>query len=591
MSVVAPPAPTTGVDSTAAPAERGRQRPGLGTALVCVAAAVLFLWPVLALFLGAFYDASPGRPANWGLGAFARAFGEPALPGVLRNTILFTAIVVPLAVLLGLALAVLSQLSNARLARVVTPVVVVAYATPPMFYAIGYALTGAGRAGVGNDLVRLLVDASPFNLTSWPGLVYVSVLRAGAFAYILFIGPVRALARSHDEAAQIGGAGLGTRIRTILAPILRPSISGVTVLLVISHVQLFDAVYILGGSARIDTLAVLSYRLLGQDGVPDFGAATAIGVLVLAVALVLSLAQQRAVRAGTSVTVTGKPEPRVRLDLGRWRRPVDVFLGIYVVLVLVIPLGSILLTSLLPFPGVYRPLSLKSYVETLTQPQTAASIATTLGLAVGGGLLAMVAAFLLGYLRVHSPHRRAAAFLTLAGMAPVVLSGTIGALGYIWAVVLIPPLRPLYGTFSLLLIALATSAVPTLLMLFTGAIAQVDPSLVAAARVSGAGRFRSTAGIALPLLAPTLVNGWYLAAVVIAGALDLPLVLGSAELRTVSSTVYESYANAIFGRTTALLVLLLVAFALTRLVVQLIFWGLRADLRPRLPILDRKGRR
>lgn len=585
MSAVttAPVRPARGAKTDRRRAIRPVDWPTVATTVVAVVCGVVLVWPVLALAVGAFHDTAPGNNAHWGFGAVQRAFDNPHFGTAIGNTVLFTVIVVPLSVAVGLTLALVGTASNARLRRLIGPTIVLAYAMPPMFYAIGYALAGSGRAGLVNDLVHAVAGLDPvLNATSWPGLLFVSVLRAGAYCYILLAGPVRALSRSQDEAARASGATLVDRLWSTVLPSLRPALGGAFILAIVSHIGLFDAIYILGNSSGITTLSVLSYRLLQTEGQPDFSAASVTGLLILLLAIALIVVQQRRLDARTTVTVSGKPEIPLAIEFGRVGRTIiDAIIIVYVFVFLVVPVGSIVVTSLQRFPGVYSGLSLRFYEKLFADSDALRALATTFGLGVLAGAFGVGLSIAIVAVRLNRPHGRLTSFIAASAMAPVALSGIIGALGYIWAVVLIPQTRGLYGSYWLLLLALAAGVVPASVMLLTGSMSQIDPGLLAAARASGDSWLRAFTTIVLPLMAPALVNTWFLSFISVVGALDLTLILGGPELKPASTFIYRAYANAGFGQATAMLMILLLSMVILRVALHILMWVVRSDLRPR----------
>ncbi len=565
---------------TESPRLPGLRRLHPGHLALWTVAILTTVWPVLALLIGTFWDNNIGAPANWGFGAFERALTSPRFGQALLTTALYCAIVVPVSMLLALFLSVIGSFSNARGRRLITPVMIICYSIPAMFYAIGYALVGSGRAGSGNDLYMLLTGShvAPFNFTSFWGLIFVSVLRSTTFAYILLIGPVSTLGKGQDEAARIFGARPGLRFWMILAS-LKPAFIATAVLVTIASVQVFDAVYILGTSSGVHTLSTLTYSFLNQQYV-DFPGASAVGSMLLGLVVILILIQNRATRDGRFTTVAVKPEAQLRLDLGPWRVAVDLFLALWALFAIVVPVVSLAVTSLIRFPGVYDTFSLANYATVWTNSQTYAALRTTAILATLGSTAAVAFALAMINMRKRLKGAGARSLLDIIMLAPKVMHGIVTAVAFIWAVTLFAPTRELYGTVWLLFLALTVSVIPVAYMLMSGAFAQLDPALDDAARMSGDTPVGIQLRVQIPLLAPSLINAWFLCAVAIAGALDVPLVLGSASLRVVASTVFEYFTfNGNYGASAAMLMLTLLIFAATALVLHVLVLLIRPDLR------------
>lgn len=556
------------------------------TDLVLLLAVSLFLvWPALALVIGMLFDNAPGTQAQWGLGAFERIVDHPHFPESLLVTLVMTAVIVPAGMAVGLAFALVSGLAERGLARVLDPLVLIAFTLPPLFYALSYAVLGTGRGGAVNAGFAALFGFSPgINFTSWNGLLFVSLLRAAAAAYIYLSPAVRNLTRSGDEAAQISGASLSTRLFHIILPQLRPALSGTAIVLIIVHLALFDAVLILGGPQQITNLSVLSYLLVQGDGAPDYPAASAIGLLILLATLGLVVLQRRVTHVARSATVSGRSEPGLRIRLPRAvRMVVFVLAGIWVFFLFAVPLASIGLTSLTPFPGVYTNLGFGQYLAVLGDGSFVRSLLLTLGIAGGAAVIGVAASLWILNVQYARPQGRLSGYINVAVMMPIAMSGVVGAIGYVWAILLVPGGVHIYGTPALLVIVLSASVIPGSVLLLRGAYLQFDEAMVEAARISGcddAGAFLHTR---LPLMLPAVVNVLYIAFIGSAGALDTALILGNASMRPLPALIYESYANTHFAKAATLLVFLLLTYALVRLALQVVVWIVRRDLRPSLP--------
>lgn len=87
------------------------------------------------------------------------------------------------------------------------------------------------------------------------------------------------------------------------------------------------------------------------------------------------------------------------------------------------------------------------------------------------------------------------------------------------------------------------------------AVSQVSAELEEAARVSGASAFRATVDVVIRLLAPTFLGGWLVGGLVLAGSLQIPLLLSTPNTKTLSVVVEDYYAQRRLGEATALVCL------------------------------------
>ena len=127
----------------------------------------------------------------------------------------------------------------------------------------------------------------------------------------------------------------------------------------------------------------------------------------------------------------------------------------------------------------------------------------------------------------------------------------------IWAVASVPGLRHIYGTLWMLLIAFTVGVLAASVQITSGAVRQISRELEDAALVSGASPLRVAVEITGRLLLPSLLFAWFLAAIMIIGDLDAPLMLSSAGTQTISIEIYNLFENSLESQAAALLTLVL----------------------------------
>ncbi len=188
------------------------------------------------------------RPKWVGLDNYIRLFRDEAFLTAMRNTVGLTIpnVVLRLAIALGLALALKSQIRFRALYRTIffMPVLTmpVAVATiwkwlyDPTFGPINYMLGQFGLprpewlAHPGTALIAVVI------VLLWSGVGY---------DMILFLAGLQNIPRDYYEAAQLDGAGAWRRFRDITFPLLTPTTFFLTVIAIISSLQVFDQVYVM----------------------------------------------------------------------------------------------------------------------------------------------------------------------------------------------------------------------------------------------------------------------------------------------------------------------------------------------------------
>ncbi|MFF5262034.1 carbohydrate ABC transporter permease [Actinomadura viridis] len=271
---------------------------------------LLFVAPMLLLFIvfrfvptaGAFllsltdYSLS-GEWSFIGVDNYTRLAGDDLFREALIVTLTYVAVFVPLTVLLSLGTALL-------LHRVVwgrgffRGVFFLPYVTSIVLAAVIWKWIYDAEDGLLNGLLGL-VSAGPVDFLGRAGAVLPSIAVTSAwkgfgYSMLILLAGLQSIPRSYTEAAMIDGAGAWQRFRHITLPLLRPVLFFVLVIETIQAFQVFDAMYVMTGGGPVRASYSLVY-LLYDSGFKffDFGYASAIGLMLFAVVLVVSLVQRR----------------------------------------------------------------------------------------------------------------------------------------------------------------------------------------------------------------------------------------------------------------------------------------------------------
>ncbi|HMS04929.1 MAG TPA: ABC transporter permease subunit [Burkholderiaceae bacterium] len=545
-------------------------RLGLWALLALVA--LLFVWPVVMLFVGIFRSGAPGMPGTWTLAGLSRVLGAPATYAALSNSMLYALFTTALATVLGAVAAFAATRTLAWGRQLLTPVMLLVFAAPNLLYAVAWSLLGDPGAGLLNQAARALTHpgVTVFNAFSWTGMVFVQALKLSSFCYLLLLAPFQNMNRSYEEASLICGAGrLGTLGRIDL-PLMLPALFGVVILGAVFGLGAFDIPQILGALAGIPVLSTEVYKTLNIAVPPDYAGASALGLFMMLTVVLLLVAQWSVLKANRFVTVTGKTFRQERWDLGAWNAAVGGGVLLFTLLTLVLPGVQLVLTSFQPAIGV-NSFTLSNYQSVLNDRQTVRGFQVTAALAVLSGFLATALALVLGQVG-----RREALWvqraLDAASLTPVMMPGVVLAVGLLWAYISVPGLRLLYGTFWLTLIGLVVFVMPIASRAIGGALVQISADLEEAAAISGASPARVLIDIVLALISRSFLASWLVAGVVAAGTLDIPLLLLPATSPNVAVLVYSDMSSGLPTRASALLVLLLAGIALVAALAALLVW-------------------
>ena len=542
---------------------------------LCVVALVLFVWPVAMLVFGMLRTAPPGQGGRWSTSGMTSALTSWDVWHSFLNSLILSASTVILSTALAIYLAWLVTRTRTPLRQLVTPVAVLVFAVPPLFYTLSWAMLGEQPVGLIDKALQGIFGSAPVNVQSWYGMIIVGALGATAAEYLLLLGPFRALSPAMEEASLVCG---GSRLRTffqIEIPVLGPSILGVVILGFVLGMGLLTGPLLLGEPAGIYVLPTEIYRLIDGVTPADYAGASTLSLLLVLVVLALVGIQSKVLGRRQFVTVTGKSAHREPIDIGRWKWLGTLVVVIFTVFALVLPLGQFVLGSFESYFGVYSHFTTGNYSTVFHQPGTRQAFTTTIMVAVVSGFVATLLAVLITLVSQRSQSR----LRRLPDICVWLLWAVPGitlSLGLIWAYLSVPGLKSLYGTQWIVLLALIVGTTPIAARAVGGSIGQIGRELEEAARTSGASALRATAGILVRLIVPSFVVSWLLSGIVASGNLDIPILLASSNNQTVPLLAYDLYDNGSLSQAAAtfcvfigIVAALLVIAAAARLVLGL----------------------
>ncbi|MDX9875254.1 MAG: ABC transporter permease subunit [Spongiibacteraceae bacterium] len=522
---------------------------------------VMMVWPAVMLVVGSFRTLPPGFESEWTTEAWRTTFTGAGIGDAVYNSMIISVVTTLFATAIAAALAFLSERTDAPLRRWILPGLLIAFATPPLFYALGYSFLGNKYTGWLNNLGTLLFGIDYLvDIETWSGLIVASIFKKVAIIYLFLIGPFRSLSPAHDDASLVSGASQFKTFFSISLPSLTPAISGAVLLGLVGGLQAFDLVLILGWPQGINVIATrILLFVTGMSG-PDYAKASVLSIALVAVVGVLCWGQARLLGKKNYVTVVGKAGVRRRIGLQRARPLVGTAIALFLVLAVLFPIGSVLFTSFQPIPGVYENFSLRHYVNIFQLPRVTSAVALTFTMSILVGLLAMFLAILIAQIS-RGLSAREFSVVRFVTYIPLAMPGAVTALAISSGVISVPGLQQLYGSSILLLLALIIAVIPFAIQVANAAVVQIAPELQEAAQVCGASPRRTFIDVTLWLLAPSFFAGWFMAAVIVSGNLEIPLLLKAPDLNLVATVVYNLNSTSDFSAASALLVVLLAAEA------------------------------
>ena len=224
-----------------------------------------------------------------GLDNYAAMSQDPVFWRAAANTVGLAVISVPLALVLGLAMALLLAgpvpgrwfFRALFLAPVVISSVVVGI-TGQWIFDENIGVANSAITGLGLDPVRWQSEGGP---AAAAVIAMLTWSRVGLVA-VIYLGALLQVPGDLLEQAQLDGASRWQRLRSVVVPLLKPTTFFLTVVLVIETFQVFDLVFVMtGGGPGSATELLVTYLYAEGFEARRQVYGTAIGVVVLVVVL------------------------------------------------------------------------------------------------------------------------------------------------------------------------------------------------------------------------------------------------------------------------------------------------------------------
>jgi iron(III) transport system permease protein len=254
---------------------------------------------------------------------------------------------------------------------------------------------------------------------------------------------------------------------------------------------------------------------------------------------------RRATRnAEAFATITGKGYMPTRIELGRWRWPVSLAIGVLFLFALGLPLFTLAWQSFFsnlsqPFMGSPPPATLANYEYILRYPIFLDAVRTSVVVSAMAASVVVALTLIMAWMARRSASRFAWLLDALAS-APIAIPSVIVGASILFTYLVVP--IPIYNTIWILFVAYVTLCLPYGMRFASSGITQIHRELEEAAAVSGATLAQIFVRVLFPLILPFLLAAWIYVFVLSVRELGASVFLvgpGTSVLGTVSLTMWE----------------------------------------------------
>lgn len=257
------------------------------------------LYPLIQLAITSFQDISMfGEDLSFqGSLNYARLFDDQRLWESILHTVLFTAVALPIELLLGYLLALLF-LERLPFKQVLVAIILLPTIISPIVAGSTWRLMFDQRFGPVNQMLGWITGHEVELLWTvqshlvWPAILIAEVWQWTPFMFLLLYAALSNVDREQLEAAQIDGASWWMTFRRIVLPAILPVMFIAVLIRALDLFRVFDVIYTMtnGGPGTLtETISLYAYQMAFREFEISYSAAIAFLVIFLLTVLVVWL--------------------------------------------------------------------------------------------------------------------------------------------------------------------------------------------------------------------------------------------------------------------------------------------------------------
>jgi len=541
---------------------------------------LLMLLLTLALVLGpigttiwySFRTGLPGFPSPYTLKNYVGALSSPDTYRIFLNTLGLGVGTMITVLCFGLPLALLLGRTDLPAKNFWLTVLSVEILIPGFLKAFSWILLLNPRTGIINVAIMGLLglEKAPINIYSLPAISFIQGLSLTPPAVFMIVSAFRGMDVSLEESARVHGMGYSTITRKITLPLMMPALVAALLYYFVTAIETFEIPAILGLPSRIFVITTLIYDQTNPDaGLPNFGKASSMGILLTLLSSVgLYFYFRTLKKANQYAVITGKGYRRKEIALGKWKWAGIGFMLFYLVPALILPFLTLIWASLFrylqaPSLKVLHLASLDAYTKIIDAAGPAVLKNTGL-LMVITATVVMTLSALISWVVVRSRFKWKK-LLDSAAFLPHAVPSVVFALAL--AVFALTFRLPIYGTIFILMFGNAIKSLGWGTRSLNSTMIQIHRDLEEAGQVHGMSRLQVLRKVILPLIGPSLLNGWMWIALLALREVTMALMLYSTRNVVISTQIWSLW-RADTAQAAALGVVLVVVIAIVWFVAR-----------------------
>ena len=422
-------------------------------------------------------------------------------------------------------------------------------AIPGFITAMAYIWLFNPSSGLLNKMFNATgIGAEPiFNVYQLSWICFLQGIVLTPACVFMMLPAFRNMDATLEEAAWVSGVSKFETIRRVILPLLGPGVLAATLFFFVISIEIFDIVALIGMPGEIEVLVIWIFDAMHPVmGIPNFGLAGAIGMLLFALCGVAIMFYIRMLRQANRYAVIGgkarrfSPQP-----LGKWKWPAVAFVGFWVFAAVVLPVITLIWVALVPY---LQPFSMKavesmtliSFEEALTY--MGGPLRNTAIITVGAIIISITLAASLSWVVTRSRNRAAHWADGIVFLSPAVPT-MVAAVAFQFMGISLYSWVPLYGTIWLIAIAMGVRMLAYCTRTMNASSIQIHFELDEVARTSGVSQLMSFRWIFIPIMMPAIFYSALMVGMLAARDLTIPLVMNTGKAATISTLIFDLQSN------------------------------------------------
>jgi len=509
--------------------------------MVFVVLALFIIYPIGKMVLMSFVK--PDQPitiSNLTMHNFRRFSSSNLYKQATLNSIKVSLAIVFFSVLLGVPMAFVVSRIDIPGKDVISSLATLPIILPPFVGAYSWIIL-RGRNGLITSFVEKLLGITLPSIYGARGITLAMCLGYWPLVSLMVQGALSVADPFLEESAEVMGAGFLRRLRTIVLPLVSPTIGAAAVTVFMRSIGGFGVPAILGGEYYV-LPTLIFFQVAGYF---NLNAACAISLVCILFSIIALVIMNYVTAKQKAVTMTSTTR-----EVKQITHPAAKFFGmLYVVLLLGISLAPHITVVIAAFSEVWAgtPLPTKMGLGNFRKVFAGSMnpLKNSLVLALSATLLCAFFGTLVAHTAVRGKTARGRWLIDATVTIPFILPGMVVGVALLSAFIN-PPLF-LAGTGIIIIISYFVRRMPYVFRSAVGALEGLDPMLEQDSSIMGESWATTFRKVTMPLITPSIVASSMITFTTLVGELSSTMILYSARWKTISVAIYEFLVDDALG--------------------------------------------